>query len=325
MNENNLDYLKNELEALQFPKSLQEALELKLQKQLPEFELRHRTSVDRGQLDYTLHFRKSNQSDFYFFNKYEVSLSTLAPPEQGQKYMVITAHPDTGKFSHKTFQDQLEAIKHFKSLNGTHELATGQNLKNRIVLAGMEEGKVTFVKEDYRQTFFHPSLTHTFYIDKGKGFTALQAANLLQGRSVFREDFVGLDGHTYQAWAKLDFDQPKDQRGNFVLAQYHHPAYGFELEKTLEKFAIRELDNPATREALLDSLKQGERPFVTALKEGQEKEVILEAAPRFKNINFYDSGGTKEKREEFERKSLVEPSLNQDKGQIQNDIQSLTI
>ncbi|WP_192822746.1 hypothetical protein [Rufibacter sp. LB8] len=312
MNESNLEHLKKELEDLKFGFPVQEALEKNLQLQLPDFQLRHAVPTEKGQVDFTLHFRKSNQSDFYFFNKYDASLSKIPPLEKGQKFMVVSSDPQARKSSFITFQSPVEAIRHFKKLEGTHELAVGRNVKDKTTLATKQDGKVSLVEENFKQTFYKPDVSHTFYLDKGKGFTAEQASNLLQGRSVFRDDFVSLEGQRYQAWTRIDFDQPKDQHGNHVLAQYHHPAYGFDQEKALEKYALKEMEDPAAKAALLQALRQGERPLVTTMKDGQETQVFLEASPRFKNFNIFNTEGKQEKREQFEKKPEV--GIRMEKG-----------
>jgi len=211
-----------------------------------------------------------------------------------------------------------EAIAFFKEQKGTSELATGKDEKSRTKLATMEDGKVNYIAKDFQRTFKTPSVTQTFYVDKGKGFTADQAANLIQGRAVYRDDMANVAGITYKAWVKLDMDTAKDRHQNFYTNQYHDPSYGFNLANTLDKFNIKELNDPAKKEALETSLKNGNRPMITTIKDGQEVKMFVEAVPRYSQINLYQENGKPEKREQFLKEPKIDQALNLGKGQNKN-------
>jgi hypothetical protein len=91
--------------------------------------------------------------------------------------------------------------------------------------------------------------------------------------------------------------------------------YGFNLANTLEKFNIKELNDPAKKEALETSLKNGNRPLITVVKDGQEVKMFVEAVPRYSQINLYQENGKPEKREQFLKEPKIDQSLNQGKGQ----------
>lgn len=76
MNENNLEYNKNLLEKLGFGKALNDPLEKFIIQQQPEFKLSHEATHFRDNVEYTLHFRKSDTTDMYFFNRYEATLKS---------------------------------------------------------------------------------------------------------------------------------------------------------------------------------------------------------------------------------------------------------
>jgi hypothetical protein len=90
MNENNLEYLQNNLKYLGFGDSLNTQLKEAIEKQLPEFKLRFETEIpaphakDKPELDdamrYELDFSKSKDTDMYFFNKYNASLQLAGQP-----------------------------------------------------------------------------------------------------------------------------------------------------------------------------------------------------------------------------------------------------
>ena len=124
----------------------------------------------------------------------------------------------------------------------------------------------------------------TFYVFKGKGVTFKESFNLLQGRSVYK-NMTDLDGEKYKAWIKLDFGE-KDLHDNYKVKQYGL-RYGYELEKVLEKYPIRELQQENTKAELYRSLQRGNRQSVTFDKQTKSEKMYIEANPVFKTINIY--------------------------------------
>ena len=313
MNLNNLENLKEEMRALGFKDKLITEMEKNMEKNVPEFKLYDTLPATKGQVDLTLHLKQSAQSDFYYFNKFDASLNAGKPLEDGRKYLVISPG-EKDKPVFRKFENPNEAIAYFREQKGNSELAVGKDPAHKETLAQMENGKVNYVIKDFQKTFYTPPVSQTFWIEKGKGFTAEQASNLIQGRSVYRDDLLNLGGMPYKAWVKLDFDKPKDRHQNFSTNQYHDPSYGFDLSKNLDKFSIKELDTPAKRQALEESLKNGNRPTITTLKEGQEVKLFIEAVPRYSQINMFTENGKPEKREQFLKEPSVSNKLNTGKA-----------
>ncbi|MFT2010991.1 hypothetical protein ACMA1I_20125 [Pontibacter sp. 13R65] len=233
MNQNNLDYLKEGLKYTGFGTNLHEELEKNVREQKPDFELKLQKPYFDSTVDYTLHFRRSDQSDLYFFNKYEATLK-----------------PDTSA----------------------------------------------------RET------SQTFYINKNSGITAREAYNLLNGRSVHKE-LVNAEGQPYKAWLQLDLGE-KDQHGNHKVKQYHEN-YGFDLEKTLQQYALKELQDPEQKERTLHSLQKGNTLQVTAQQDGQEVKRFIEASPQYKTINVYDEHMKPVKRETIQQEAIPAESVKQ--------------
>jgi len=305
MNLNNLENLKGEMKNLGFKAKLIEQMEEYMKKDVPDFKLHDALPATKGQVDLTLHFKQSGQSDFYYFNKFEVAHNQGKPLEEGQKYMVIIQTED-GKNRVKKLENVAEAIEFFKEQKGNSELALGKDAAHKTGLATMENGKINYVDKDFQRTFYAKPIAQTFWIERGKGFTAEQASNLVQGRSVYRDDMMNLSGEPYKAWVKLDFDKGKDRFQNFKLNQYHDPSYGFDLTKVMDKFNIKELETPAKRASLEASLRNGNRPLITTQKEGQPVKLFIEAIPRYSQLNMYAENGRPEKREQF----LKEPTIS---------------
>lgn len=211
MNEKNFEYLRDQVKYTGFGEGLEEELKGKMQKEEPTFVLNHTAKYGEDTAQATLNFKKSSESDMYFFNSYKVELH----------------------------------------------------------------------KEDSKE-----ALEQTFYINKGSNITMKEAYNLMEGRAV-NKDLTNKEGEAYNAWVQLDFKQA-DTNGNFKLNQYHQN-YGYDLEATLSKHPIKELENPKHKEDLMDSMKKGNLQSATFLKEGNEIKQYIEASPQFKTINVYDS------------------------------------
>lgn len=222
MNEQNFEYLKDNIKYLGFDEKLADVLHVKMTNEVPEFTLPAKQEHFDNWMEYTLHFRKSDSSDMYFLNKYDATL-------------------------------------------------TNNN-----------------VAEDRSQTF---------YLNKGHGVTAKEAFNLLEGRAVQKE-FQTKEGERYKAWIKLDFTNKDEKTGNYKINQYGE-RYGYDLEKALERFDLKELNNPEQKSALVKSLEKGNRQQVTVEQDGKPVKYFIEANPQYKNINAFDDKHKQVRREKL--------------------------
>ncbi len=215
MNTENLEFLQDNLKYLGFGDKLflNQQLTEKIAGAPKSFELDTEAFFDENhKLEVTMYFRRSDQLDMYFFNKYEATL--------------------------RSGEDS--------------ELDRAQ----------------------------------TFYINKGSGVTLKEAFNLLQGRAV-NKDLVSMEGQKYNAWIQLNFGE-KDLHNNYKVKQYR-AQYGYDLEKTLEKYPIRELGDAELRAALLRSLRKGNQHTVSFDKSTKTEKMFIEANPQFKTINIYST------------------------------------
>lgn len=130
------------------------------------------------------------------------------------------------------------------------------------------------------------AIEHTFYINKGNNITLKEAYNLMEGRSV-NKDLTNKEGQVYNAWLQMDFKET-DNKDYFKLKQFHQN-YGYDLEAALAKHPIKELGHEEYKNNLLDSLKKGNLQSATFQKDGTEQKHYIEANPRFKTVNVYDS------------------------------------
>jgi len=74
MNQKNFDYLKDQIKYTGFGEGLESQLKENMKAQVPEFTLQHHNTFGKDQTTTALHFKKSPNSDMYFFNSYLVSL-----------------------------------------------------------------------------------------------------------------------------------------------------------------------------------------------------------------------------------------------------------
>ncbi len=125
---------------------------------------------------------------------------------------------------------------------------------------------------------------HTFYINKGAGITFKEAFNLLQGRAV-NKDLTNQEGEKYNAWLQLQLEE-KDGEKTYRLKPYG-ARYGYDIEKVLEKYPIRELQLEETKKTLIRSLRRGNLQMVTFIKTGKTVKMMIEANPLYKTINIH--------------------------------------
>ncbi|WP_339869641.1 hypothetical protein [uncultured Algoriphagus sp.] len=81
MNEQNFDYLKNQVKYTGFGEALEPQLKEKISKGESNFTLNHQANFGGDIVNADLHFRKSEMTDMYFFNKYDLSLTKSGQDE----------------------------------------------------------------------------------------------------------------------------------------------------------------------------------------------------------------------------------------------------
>lgn len=210
MNQKNLEFLKDQLKYTGFGETFDQDLKEKMLKGETEFKLIKEGVYGSDSMTAVLNFKKSDQSDLYFFNSYHVNLK----------------------------------------------------------------------KEDSKQ-----ALEQTFYINNNSSsITLKEAYNLMEGRSV-NKDLKTKEGEVYNSWLKIDFKEIEN--GNFKLNHYHQN-YGYDLQASLAKHSIKELETPKFKDDLLNSLKKGNLQSVTFVVAGVESKMYVEANPHFKTVNVYD-------------------------------------
>lgn len=124
-----------------------------------------------------------------------------------------------------------------------------------------------------------------FYMNKNYHFTLKEAYNLLHGRSV-KKKVNPREGTPYQAWMKLDL-HTVDMNGNYKEQRFYEN-YGFDLEKELERLPLVEWQHQEEKEALLESLRRGNRQSATLKLESGDHRIFLEADPEAKSVKTFN-------------------------------------
>lgn len=227
MLEQNYDYLKNQLKYTGFGDELSAKLQEAMGLGKEDFTLYHSQNFGKDSVVATLHFRKSETQDMYFFNRYSVLVKNRL-------------HPDAAK--------------------------------------------------------------QTFFVNKDQDtVTFKEAYNLMSGRAVFKE-LTNKDQEKYNAWIQLDFKQT-EANGNFGVKKFNE-AY-FKLDEALARYPIKEMLLEDDRDKLLRSLQRGNIQAVHLEKGDQQVMHMIEVAPQFKTLNFYDASMKRVMREGLEKSVSV--------------------
>lgn len=319
MNRNSLEDFQDQAKALKMPAVMQEEIVKQMETNVERIAVTVQFPSRRGHLEATAHLKRgSGDSEYYFFNKYDLALNNKVKPLENDYNYIVTTKVANGveleKPLFRQFDSPIAAIKYFNEQNGSSELSTGKvDEKNKLIpgqsLATMKDGKVDYVTKDFQGPYRNPVLKNTVYVNRGVGYNMVQSASMLQGGAAYRNDLVSRQGVQYEAWSAYKFDEPRDNYGNLKVQQYGS-GYGFKLEDELKRYEIKELDDPKKMAVLLEKLKDGERVPVTVEVPGAEaQKLLVEPVPRYGNINFYDLNGKPQIRE-----TLLKPGMEKEKS-----------
>lgn len=92
MNQKNYEFLSDQVKFTGFGEGLENELKEKIEKQTSDFQIAHKTKFGNEEVSSVLHFKKSDQTDMYFFNRYDTTLK----PEQSKNEMAQTFYINKG-------------------------------------------------------------------------------------------------------------------------------------------------------------------------------------------------------------------------------------
>jgi hypothetical protein len=114
MNEENVAYLEKSLLYTGFGDKLNEQLKENMKTLAPEFQLEHKATIGTGETNAKLYFRKSDTSDHYFFNKYDMSLKS--PDQKAERSQAFYIDKGKGNITAKEAYNLLAGRSVYKEL-----------------------------------------------------------------------------------------------------------------------------------------------------------------------------------------------------------------
>ena len=130
-------------------------------------------------------------------------------------------------------------------------------------------------------------ISHNFPVNRENTFTAKEAINLLEGRTVKIEFHNPKSDQQETAFVQFNFDEPKTEKGNYLFQNFYKN-YGVETDKIVEKSNLI-FDKPEYKENTIKSLEKGN---IVKVKFEQDDKIVEGKAilnPQNRNLKLYDS------------------------------------
>ena len=131
------------------------------------------------------------------------------------------------------------------------------------------------------------SVSQNFRVSRDESFTAKEAINLLEGRSVKIEFDNPKTNEREPAFVKLNLGEEKNQYGNYSF-QTFYKNYGVDTAEIVEKSNLI-FDKPEFKADTIKSLEKGNVVKVKFELEDQVVEGKAVLNPQYKNLNLYDN------------------------------------
>lgn len=194
-----------------------------------------------------------------------------------------------GEQLHKDLQNGINAKKQ------QFEIKTGSD---KVLPGNKVDFTLNFKKTDRGGIFlnsYHAKLTsenseersHNFHISRENSFTAKEAINLLEGRSVKIEFLNPKSEQVEPAFVQFDFNQAKTEKGNYYFQNFYKN-YGVDTAKIVEKAELV-FDKPEWKENAIKSLEKGNIVKVKFKKDDSVIEGKAVLDPQNKNLKLYDN------------------------------------
>ncbi|CDT15647.1 conserved hypothetical protein [Sphingobacterium sp. PM2-P1-29] len=143
---------------------------------------------------------------------------------------------------------------------------------------------VLFKKQGENET-----MQQNFRIAYGEGFRFDEAYKLMNGRSI-NKTFVMTDRQDrdirqeINATAYMDFKNV-DKYGNFEIVK----VYGYDLEKKLSEYPIKDFENESVKNKIVTDLKNGDIASAIMKTANGDLEMRISANAQFDKLNLYDN------------------------------------
>ncbi|MEZ7508638.1 hypothetical protein QO190_05420 [Cloacibacterium sp. Arc13] len=226
-------------------------------------------------------FNNQNPNIMETQNEYE--------PSQYPKFQLKYLGFGEGEQLHKDLENGINAPeKEFEIKTTSDKTMPGNEMEFTLKFNKIENGSVFM-------NFYNAKLTkengdvisHNFPVNRVNTFTAKEAINLLEGRTVKIEFHNPKTEKIEPAFAKLNFNEPKIEKGNYNFQNFYKN-YGVDTAQIVEKSKLI-FDKPEWKESTIKSLEKGN--IVKVKFELDDKVVEGKAVlnPQYKNLNLYDS------------------------------------
>lgn len=134
-------------------------------------------------------------------------------------------------------------------------------------------------------------MSHNFPVNRENTFTAKEAVNLLEGRSVKIEFLNPKTDQKEPAFVRFDFSEPKTEKGNYKFQNFYKN-YGIDTAEIVEKSNLV-FDKPEYKDSTIKSLEKGNIVKVKIKENDQVVEAKAVLNPQYKNLNLYDQDMTR--------------------------------
>ena len=151
-----------------------------------------------------------------------------------------------------------------------------------------EKGGVFFNSYDAKLTNEKgEEISHNFPVKRDSLFTAKEAINLLEGRSVKIEFHNPKSDQQETAFVQLNFEEPKTEKGNYLFQNFYEK-YGVDTADIVEKSNLI-FDKPEYKENTIKSLEKGNIVKVKFEENDQIIEGKAVLSPQNRNLKLYDN------------------------------------
>ena len=118
-------------------------------------------------------------------------------------------------------------------------------------------------------------------------------------------------GTEINAWIVIDKEN-KTENGNFKLRPFTN-GWNYKPERAIDKLDIVGIGEEGARDKLMKSLEKGNRHQVTAMKDGKEVKLYLEANPAEHRVNLTNWKGEAQQLEHYKKPELKNDAKKEQK------------
>ena len=193
-----------------------------------------------------------------------------------------------GEKLHKDLEKGIKSTKQEFEIKTTSDKTLPENKVDFTLKFNKTESGGVFLNS-YNATLKNKkdeSMSHEFYVNKENTFTAKEAVNLLEGRTVKIEFTNPKTEQLEPAFVKLNFDEPKTEKGNYNFQNFYKN-YGVDTALIVEKSNLI-FDKPEYKENTIKSLEKGNIVKVKFELDDKVVEGKVVLNPQYKNLSLYD-------------------------------------